>query len=204
MPLPTPQPRSQLHTRQVVFRGYQREDQLWDIEAHLLDVKSKVFEIPGERTRLPGDPIHDMSIRVTINDAFEVQDIAVAMDGAPHAQCPAAQASLQSMIGCVMGAGWRQAIERNMGGIQGCAHLRELLFNMATAAFQTVSQELQSHTDKHPPLHLGKCLAWDFNGEQVQRHYPRFFGIVASEPSLQMPSTSPSNSSTHAFKGDNP
>jgi hypothetical protein len=78
------------------------------------------------------------------------------------------------MIGCTMGRGWRQAIERNMGGIRGCAHLRELLFNMATAAFQTLSQEVAEDLVNRPPAHLGKCMAWDFNGNLVKRHYPVF------------------------------
>lgn len=177
MPLPAPQARKHLHTRNVVFRGYQREDGLWDIEAELLDKKSKVFDIPGERTWLSGEAIHDMTIRVTIDDAFVVHELAVAMDGSPHAACPQAQAPLQSMIGCTMGRGWRQAIERNMGGIRGCAHLRELLFNMATTAFQTLSPELADGDVNQPPAHLGKCLAWDFNGDAVKRHYPVFYGL---------------------------
>ena len=191
MPLPAPQARKQLHTRNVVFRGYQREDRLWDIEAELLDKKSKVFDIPGERTWLSGEAIHDMTIRVTIDDAFVVHELAVAMDGSPHAACPQAQAPLQSMIGCTMGRGWRQAIERNMGGIRGCAHLRELLFNMATVAFQTVSQEMAEGVVNHPPAHLGKCLAWDFNGNVVKRHYPVFYGLkpVIKVPQPQQPAS---------------
>jgi hypothetical protein len=43
-----------------------------------------------------------------------------------------------------MGPGWRQAIDRTIGGVQGCTHLRELLFNMATAAFQTIP-----HAQRH-------------------------------------------------------
>lgn len=187
MPLPAPQARNQLHTRNVVFRGYQREDQLWDIEAELLDTKTKAFDIPGEGTWLPGEAVHEMAIRVTIDDAFVVREIAVSMDGAPHAECPPAQAPLQAMIGCAMGSGWRQAIERNMGGIRGCAHLRELLFNMATVAFQTVSQELETPVGDQPPAHMGKCLAWDFNGRVVQRHYPIFFGAKPGAPSRQRP-----------------
>ena len=45
---------------------------------------------------------------------------------------------MQQMIGVTMGPGWRQAIERALGGVRGCTHLRELLFNMATAAYQTI------------------------------------------------------------------
>jgi hypothetical protein len=44
MPLPAPQARSHLHTRAVVFRGYHREDGLWDIEAALIDTKTYALE----------------------------------------------------------------------------------------------------------------------------------------------------------------
>ena len=40
MPLPAPQPRTHLHTRSVVYRGYHREDGLWDIEAEMTDTKT--------------------------------------------------------------------------------------------------------------------------------------------------------------------
>lgn len=175
LPLPSPQRRTHLHSRNVVFRGFHREDGLWDIEAELRDSKTRVFDIPGEGVWQPGEPIHDMSIRVSIDDAFVVREIAVVMDGAPHTECPTAQAPMQAMIGCTMGPGWRRAIDQNLGGIRGCTHLRELLFNMATAAFQTIPEALPSRNAEHPPFHLGKCMTWDFNGAAVQRHYPVFF-----------------------------
>ena len=78
------------------------------------------------------------------------------------------------MVGCTMSRGWRQAIERNLGGICGCAHLRELLFNMATAAFQTLAHELPNTNPTHPPAFFGKCTTWDFNGPVVARIYPQF------------------------------
>jgi hypothetical protein len=92
---------------------------------------------------------------------------------------------MQQMVGVTMGPGWRQAIEKALGGIRGCTHLRELLFNMATAAYQTVPvyrERLRRQSgvpeaeNAAPPYHLGKCLAWDFNGAVVQRHYPKFAG----------------------------
>lgn len=84
MPLPPPQARTHLHTRDVVYRGFQREDRLWDIEAELRDTKTHAMDIPGEGTWQPGEPIHKLSIRVTIDDGFVVHEIAVAMDEVPH------------------------------------------------------------------------------------------------------------------------
>lgn len=184
MPLPEPQPREHLHTRSVNYQGFRRADGLWDIDAVLVDTKTSLLHIPGEAAIPPGEPLHHLAIRVTIDAKFVVQSIAVAMDGVPHRECPKAQDPMQAMVGCTMGRGWRQAIERHLGGALGCAHLRELLFNMATVAFQTLSHELAHDNPDHPPPHFGKCLTWDFNGAVVQRLYPKFSG---------WPSTSKSN-----------
>jgi hypothetical protein len=96
---------------------------------------------------------------------------------------PAGQRSDAADGGRAAGAGWRQAIEKALGGVRGCTHLRELLFNMATAAYQAVfpwrerERRLAGVTPSQasePPYHLGRCIAWDTNGAVVARHYPQF------------------------------
>ncbi len=159
-----------------MFRGYLRDDSLWDIEAEMRDTKPQVLDIPRVGVWQPGELIHNMTIRLTIDDALVVREIAVAMDDVPHPECPLVQAPMQMMIGCTVGPGWRQAIERNLGGIRGCAHLRELLFNMATVAFQTIPEEPTGDPVQGPPHYVGKCMTWDFNGPTVQRVHPVFFG----------------------------
>ena len=92
---------------------------------------------------------------------------------------------LTRKFSCRLWPGWHAAIERNLGGIRGCTHLRELLFNMATAAYQTVVSYREhlsvldtgsTLTAIMPPFHLGKCMPWDFNGAVVKRYEPDFFG----------------------------
>jgi hypothetical protein len=186
VPLPAASPRTHLHTRQVRFDGYHREDGLWDIEATLTDVKSYVWPSP-EKGRLPaGTPVHDMVIRVTLDDAMTIRAIATAMPGTPYAVCDQAQDPMQKMVGQTMGPGWRLTIDKAIGGVKGCTHLRELLFNMATAAYQTIpayrahmrrEAGLPQHDDAgKPPFHLGQCMTWDFNGPTVQRQFPQFAG----------------------------
>ena len=188
MPLPAPQARTHLHTRAVVFRGYHREDGLWDIEAELSDSKTYALD-PFEGRDMPaGAPIHGMSIRATLDDQLTIREIASASDHTPFGECRQGTDPMQQMVGVTMGPGWRQAIERALGGVRGCTHLRELLFNMATAAYQTIPMyrdrlrrqaglpEPQSAAPPSPPFHLGKCIAWDFDGAAVQRHHPEFAG----------------------------
>ena len=181
--LQAPVERELQHTREVTFRGYKRKDGLWDIEADIRDTKTQVFVIQNERTWQAGEPIHDMTIRLTLDDEMVVKDIDVFMKGVPHHECPKAQAPMHLMIGSSIGSGWRKAIDKNLGGIKGCTHLRELLYSMATAAFQTIPASFSMPTDGRPPMHLGKCLAWDFNGEAVKVHHPEFVGWTeASKP----------------------
>ncbi|MDH6421950.1 DUF2889 domain-containing protein [Polynucleobacter sphagniphilus] len=172
--LPTPSPRSPLHQRTISLNGYAREDGLWDIEAHLVDTKSHVFNT-GTIQWEPGQAIHDMWIRLTVNQELVIQAIEVAMDSHPHPECPEVIPPMDSLIGARLGKGWRKTIELHLGGIKGCTHLRELLASMATAAFQAVPGALFDADENKPPLYLGTCKSWDFDGAAVLRHYPKFY-----------------------------
>jgi hypothetical protein len=175
LPLPDPQPRTLLHTRRVNYQGFLREDGLWDIEGELEDTKPHAFEIEGEGFWEPNEAIHHMRLRVTVDAAMVIRDVAVSMDAYPHSPCPQAMPPMQGLIGETLGRGWRKTIERHLGGIQGCTHLRELLFNLATAAFQARTASFAPTPDGRPPMHLGQCRAWDFDGPVVEKVYPLFF-----------------------------
>ena len=185
MPLPTPAPRQHLHTRAATYRGYLREDGLWDIEAEMSDVKAYDFSRSDGKPMPPGAPIHGILIRLTVDDGLTIREVATAMDHTPFGECQQGNDPMQNMVGVRMGPGWRQAIERALGGVRGCTHLRELLFNMATAAYQTLfpyqdHQRRQrgetSEPRTQPPYHLGRCIAWDTQGAVVARYYPQFVG----------------------------
>lgn len=177
MPLSPPAPRTPRHVRRVTYQGFERDDGLWDIEGELHD--SKPHDLPSLRepgqVRRAGEPVHHMWLRVTVGRDLVVRAIESAMDAHPLGGCPEAQRALQAMVGCSMARGWRQAIQTHLGGVASCTHLRELLFNLATATFQTISAAFEGQDDK-PPRHLGQCTGWDYNGEGVKLHYPQFFG----------------------------
>ena len=177
MPLSAPVPRKTSHIRRVTYQGYEREDGLWDMEAELHD--SKAQDMPSFRhqgVRLAGDPIHHMWLRVTIDRQLVVHAIEAAMDAHPLQDCPQARPALQGMVGACMARGWRQAIAQHMGGVASCTHLRELLFNMATAAFQTLPAAFGGGDPDTPPRHLGQCTGWDFEGNGVKEYFPQFYG----------------------------
>jgi hypothetical protein len=177
MPLSAPVPRKTSHIRRVTYQGYEREDGLWDMEAELHD--SKAHDMPSFRhqgVRLAGDPIHHMWLRVTIDRQLVVHAIEAAMDAHPLQDCPQARPALQGMVGACMARGWRQAIAQHLGGVASCTHLREVLFNMATAAFQTLPAAFGGGDPDTPPRHLGQCTGWDFEGNGVKEYFPQFYG----------------------------
>lgn len=175
MPLPTAYPRKLIHSRKLSFSGYQRNDGLWDIEGVLIDTKPFSFEMLGERTWSPNEPIHNMAIRITVNSRLVIEDIHTSMDYAPHAECPHTLSPMKKFIGAQLGGGWRKTIEENLGKTKGCAHLRELLFNIGTAAFQTVTSVFEDVNSKNPPPHLNQCVGWRLDSDLVKRTYPMFF-----------------------------
>lgn len=182
--LPPSSPRKLSHKRTVVYQGFDREDGLWDIEATLTDVKPYSFQVPNERVMPADEPIHTLKIRVTLNDHRVIQDIATSMDDIPHPECAGAPHGMHLLIGSTMGPGWRKVINQHVGGTEGCTHLREMLANMATAAFQTLPSGQWQRRElaglpqpeiTQAPHHLGQCHSWAYDSPTVQRAYPMFF-----------------------------
>jgi hypothetical protein len=116
MPLPAPQSRTHLHTRSVVYRGYHREDGLWDIEAEMTDVKTHTLERSERGLMPPGTPVHDLAIRVTLDDSMTIRAISSAMNHTPFGECQQGNDPMQKMVGTTMGSGWQYTIDRAIGG----------------------------------------------------------------------------------------
>jgi len=191
LPLPPPSPRKLSHTRTVTYTGFDREDGLWDIEAELTDVKPYTFKVTSEPYFPKQEPIHGLKIRVTMDNEMVIQEISTSMDVIPHDECSGAPHAIHKLVGCAMGPGWRKAVNERMGGTQGCTHLREMLFNMATVAYQTLPSgkwhRLETAGMPHPevtrpPFYLGQCHTWAFDSPTVQRAYPMFFKPKAEVP----------------------
>ena len=181
-------PRKHLHTRHIEFNGYLRDDGLWDIEASMRDLRAYAYRSRERGEEPSGSTVHHMLLRVTLDDQLTIQAIETGLPTIPFPECSKTADPVQRLVGKRIGAGWRNTIDEVMGGVAGCTHLRELLFNVATAAFQTVPVYRQqqaraqgvamvrSDTPRKPPPHFGKCMSWDFNGPVMQRLAPEFYG----------------------------
>ena len=182
MSLPTPSKRQQIHTRSISYTGYRRDDGLWDMEAHMTDKKSYQHKSRGRGEIEIGSPIHEMLIRITIDDSFIVQDIVAITEHSPYDMCADITPNYRSLIGATVGPGWRKAIHDRVGGVKGCTHITELLYPIATVAFQTImpwrnhnsKQDLmQSSTRK--PFVLNTCHAWADTSPVVKKNMPEFY-----------------------------
>jgi Protein of unknown function (DUF2889) len=165
MPLSPPAPRTALHHRRMEFHGYRRDDGLFDIECSLVDTKGMDVPLLGvSRVVKAGEAMHDMSVRMRVNEGLEVIDIEACSDATPYAICPEAVASLQTVKGMKIGAGWTYAIKRQLVGAASCTHLAEMLIAMGTAAYQTVVPYNRLHGKETPGFTLEKkvnsCYAY--------------------------------------------
>ena len=181
MGLSTAAPRRHLHTRTIRCEGFEREDGLWDIEARIIDTKTYVVTEPYRGTREAGLHVHDMELRLTLDREMVVKDIEVTTNEAPYEPCFSVAPAYKGLVGAKIGAGWRRAVNENVGGTKGCTHLRELLMPAATVAFQTmgswpkegeVATEQQPSTSAARPYFLDGCKAWSADSEVVARLFP--------------------------------
>jgi hypothetical protein len=183
MPLSEPAPREHLHTRRVECRGFLREDGLWDVEGHMTDVKTYSFPSDERGTVVAGTPVHDMWIRITIDDGMVIRAIEAVTDASPFRLCPAITPNFQRLVGLAIRPGFMPKVKQLLGGTEGCTHLVELMGPLATTAFQTLTgrkrkkrqqEEPAEAPRKRPPL-LETCHAFATDSPVVKRLWPEHY-----------------------------
>lgn len=196
MPLSPPDvTRDHLHTRHVTCQGFRRADGLWDIEGRITDVKTYGFRNEDRGEIVPGDPIHDMWVRLTLDDRLVVQAVEAVTDKSPYHLCGDITPNFSRLIGLRIAPGWTAQVHQRLGGVQGCTHLVELLGPVATTAFQTIYPVLAreraarrqtdgasgAETGARPPL-LNTCHAFASDGPIVRRYWPDHYTGTQPEP----------------------
>jgi hypothetical protein len=177
MPLtPRPDGSKRLHARHVTYEGFDRGDGLFDIEAHLTDVKDQDYALLTGLRRA-GEPIHDMWIRVTIGRDFVIREIEARTDRMPYiGACDQITPAYEKLVGTHLVYGFRKTLHDIMGGVRGCSHLTELLAFLPTAAIQTFAglrSEIEPGESK--PFQLDRCHALETGTDTVRRYYPQWY-----------------------------
>ena len=205
MPLSPPPEREPLHSRDIVLRGYRRADGLYDIEAHLTDTKTYGSANRDRGYIHAGEPIHGMWLRLTVDEQRRIVACEAASDHTPYAVCPAAAPNFARLAGLQIKPGFLKEAAKRVGGTLGCTHLRELLQQMATTAYQTIDPARAKHEadaageidrpgsdrlDKRitakmggAPAILNTCIAYGTDSPVVQRRWPQLYtGPAMPEP----------------------
>ena len=180
MPLTSSAPRKLIHTRAIECKGYERDDGLWDIEAHLVDTKTQAhLRHHGGRERKAGEPVHAMWLRLTIDLDFLVHDAEASTDEGPYPYCGDITPNFKSLIGLKIGPGWRREIAARLGGVKGCTHLVELLGPLGTTAYQATNRARQARLAGKPltkrPFQINSCHVYKEDAPAVLERWPQFY-----------------------------
>ncbi|MBP0444208.1 DUF2889 domain-containing protein [Roseomonas sp. SSH11] len=178
MPLSPPADRETLHRRAIMMHGYRRADGLFDIEGHLEDTKTYPFVNQDRGTIEPGEPLHGMWLRLTVDEDLLIVSCEAATDHSPYSICPQAAPNFAALAGLRIGPGFTRAVKERVGGVHGCTHLREMLAQMATVAFQTVYSSRRKRELADPAAAqasqnrlVGTCLAYAPDSPIVQQRW---------------------------------
>jgi hypothetical protein len=187
MPLSPAAPREHIHTRTVECRGYRRDDGLWDVEGHITDVKTYAFD-NDFRGELPaGAPVHDMWLRLTLDDKLVIHAVEAVTEASPYDICANVTPNFQRLKGLRIFPGFQKQVRDRLGGTHGCTHLVELLGPVATTAYQTVFPYRERQRRAQPaagksagkprrkPHLIDTCYAFAGDGPVVQRYWPDFY-----------------------------
>jgi hypothetical protein len=203
MPLSEPTPRDPMHQRDIQVRGYHRADGLIDIEGHLTDTKPYPLDSDERGVLPPGTPLHGMWMRLTVDTDMKIVAAEACTDFGPYAICPGGAESYSRLVGLTIKAGFLRAANERIGGPAGCTHIREMLQQMATTAFQTMwpvrsrlaaearrqrhaagqhTQEEKSADSDGAARLLNSCYAYASDGAVVKQRWPHLYS--GTQPQL--------------------
>lgn len=178
MPLSEPKTRDHLHRRQITIESFKREDGLIDVEATLVDTKPDDFHVgsEGENVR-GGDPIHGMSVRLSVDAHSIIRECEVSMDARPYSYCGEVSARFD-LTGIKMTGGFMKAVAERIGPADNCWHVRQMLQQMATVLVQSTYPVQRKEIDKMPPAErptpamVDSCVGWQSHRPHIRTDFP--------------------------------
>ena len=180
MPLSEPVARELLHQRAIMLHGYRRQDGLFDVEARLTDTKSYGFKNDDRGWVEPGEPLHGMAMRWTVDVEMNILAVDAVTEHGPYTVCGDAAPYFERLVGLSIKSGFLRAANQRIGGVHGCTHLRELLQQMATVVFQTtyatrMKKPERATAENSRPGQIDTCHAYRADGPVVKRYWPHVY-----------------------------
>src|SRR5690606_36266708 len=110
--------RKPIHTRSITMNAYLREDSLWELEAHLLDVKAYDFPTKARGLHRAGEPVHDMTITLLVTPEGLVTDVRATYQAAPYdAACMAIEEAYRGLVGLHLLRQFRAGVRERFGRV---------------------------------------------------------------------------------------
>ncbi len=193
MPLsPSITRRALKHTRAISIEAFARDDGLWDLDAQITDIKTRDSAL-ASGIRPSGSPIHDLSLRITIDTHMTIVDAEAVSDAVPYPGfCNTIGPDYKKLIGLNLLRQFRFGVNERLAGMKGCTHLTELAQLLPTAAIQAFAGDVIDTRDgaddsniTEKPFQLDRCHALRVDGQAVAQYYPRWANplSVAKSPS---------------------
>lgn len=178
--LPSTSRRALQHTRTIQIDAFIREDGLWELDAHITDIKANDLQLA--RGILPaGEPVHNLWLRITLDHQYIIVAVEANSEAVPYpGSCNTIAPAYLQLVGLSLLKGFRGMVKARIGGALGCTHLTELAQILPTAAIQAFSHQPQSvgiravDTDGQKPFQLDSCHALRSDGAVVAQFYPRW------------------------------
>ena len=176
--LPEPDPRQAIHTRSIVCRSYSRSDGNVDIDARFIDTRAFDYTSEWRGPCQPGDALHQMQMRLTIDRDRNILAVASAMVNTPYDTCPGVNPNFQRLVGMSLAKGFRKALRERLGGVEGCTHVLALLDAMAAAAVQSFASRFHAPRQAGQPVPVrvfkpqaleGTCHSYRSDGPVLKR-----------------------------------
>jgi Protein of unknown function (DUF2889) len=174
------------HRRSIDVQVFARGNGLWEVDAHISDVRTLETRMPAGM--LPaGSPIHDMLLRLVIDESFNVLEAGAQTNAMPYAgQCDNYGDIYSALVGLNLMKGFRQAVKERLGGNRACTHITELTQVLPTAVVQAFAGEVLDTrgdgADSARPFQLDRCHALRSDGDAVKTHFPRWFRAPVGGP----------------------
>ncbi len=106
-----------MHRRSIECTGYLRNDGLWEVEARLVDTKPFAQRDHFRGELQPGAPVHDIGLRLAVDDALTIREAETTMRATPFPTCVDVEPILQRLVGERIGPGWRDLVRRKIGDV---------------------------------------------------------------------------------------
>ena len=178
--------RTLVHRRSIDVRIYARGNALWEVDAHIRDVRPKPVQL-ATGPRVAGQPIHDMLLRLVVNERFDILEAGARSDAVPFpGACDAHGDAYARLVGLNLMRGFRKAVRERLGGVAGCTHLTELAQILPSAVMQGFAGEvidtIGDGPDSTQPFQIDRCQALRSDGEAVRTYYPRWYRQPGAAP----------------------